>query len=343
MRVVAMSTKENPPEVALKTGQKKQNSSENNTAFRCGRQWLPAPLDAFRQAMAKADIETPDTIIPDGKLHRFHVSGDKTGTRNGWYVLHIDKPASGIFGSHKTTIKHLWHSMSRDQMSWIDRKTIRQRIESAKLERQQEMERRHRTTQQNAMRIWRYAEPVQGREHPYLERKCVQAHGLRIAKRWGKKIQDSAGAWQEHVVENVLLVPMIDWENNLHNVQAIFSAKDKVLGRDKDFLAGGRKEGLFHCLGAIDHTSTLILAEGFSTGATIHEATGYPVLVCFDCGNLKPVAIEARRRFPTIDLIIAADDDRHTPGNPGLTKARAAALASRARLAIPSFDQEVAE
>ena len=36
-------------------------------------------------------------------------------------------------------------------------------------------------------------------------------------------------------------------------------------------------------------------------------------------------------------IIIAADDDHQTPGNPGMTKARAAVQATGAKLAVPMF------
>ena len=81
----------------------------------------------------------------------------------------------------------------------------------------------------------------------------------------------------------------------------------------------------------------LCIAEGYATGATIHEATNYPVAVAFNAGNLEPVARSLRTKFPTVNLILCADDDLLTDGNPGLTKATAAALAVGGKLAIPEF------
>ncbi|MEO5364155.1 MAG: toprim domain-containing protein [Magnetococcus sp. DMHC-8] len=178
--------------------------------------------------------------------------------------------------------------------------------------------------------------------HAHLLRKRVRAYGLRVAPTWEKRIRDEAGSWQTLLIEDVLLVPMRDWDGYLWNLQGIFPTKVETLGRDKDFLLGGRKQGLFFLIGGIDEAGTLVLVEGYATGCSVHVATGFPVLVCFDCGNLKAVAVEARRRFPTIDMVIAADNDTGTPGNPGLRHGREAALAARARLAFPTFDQEEA-
>ena len=81
----------------------------------------------------------------------------------------------------------------------------------------------------------------------------------------------------------------------------------------------------------------MCIAEGYATGASIHEATGAAVAVAFHAGNLVPVARALRTKFPDLRLIVCADDDVNTPGNPGLAKANEAAQAVGALLAIPDF------
>ena len=61
------------------------------------------------------------------------------------------------------------------------------------------------------------------------------------------------------------------------------------------------------------------------------------VVAAFDCGNLMDVAQVVRANMPKAIIIIAGDNDRNTPGNPGLTKARAAAIAVGGKLLIPQF------
>ena len=75
----------------------------------------------------------------------------------------------------------------------------------------------------------------------------------------------------------------------LHNVQRIAPAKPTD-GPDKLFLKGGRKAGLWHWCGDPANAPALLLCEGYATGASIHAATGRPVAVAFDCGNLVQVA-----------------------------------------------------
>jgi putative DNA primase/helicase len=73
------------------------------------------------------------------------------------------------------------------------------------------------------------------------------------------------------------------------------------------------------------------------------------VLVAFNCGNLEPVCRTARKRWPDIRLVIAADDDWKTrrpngePWNPGIECANAAALASGGLVAVPAFPADRAD
>ena len=57
-----------------------------------------------------------------------------------------------------------------------------------------------------------------------------------------------------------------------------------------------------------------------------------------NAGNLKPVAIAMRERYgQAIELVIAGDDDRETPGNPGRTAANRAANAADALVVFPEW------
>lgn len=81
----------------------------------------------------------------------------------------------------------------------------------------------------------------------------------------------------------------------------------------------------------------MCIAEGYATGATIHQATGCPVAVAFNAGNLEPVAKIMRHKLPGLPIILCADDDANTEGNPGITKANQAALVVGGKVASPNF------
>ena len=112
----------------------------------------------------------------------------------------------------------------------------------------------------------------------------------------------------------------------------------QFIGADggKRFLTGGKIAGCFFTL-ADDSDSPLVICEGYATGASIREATGYAVVCAMNCGNLLAVSKALREKFPTRDIIIGADNDQLTPGNPGLAKATESAKAIGARLAVPQF------
>jgi putative DNA primase/helicase len=76
----------------------------------------------------------------------------------------------------------------------------------------------------------------------------------------------------------------------------------------KVFKTGTNKAGHFFKIGR-SKDNTVIICEGYATGASIHQATGHAVVVAFDAGNLSPVAQGIRLKFPDMKIIIAADDD----------------------------------
>jgi putative DNA primase/helicase len=144
------------------------------------------------------------------------------------------------------------------------------------------------TAAAKAARMWskgRAAE--QGPLHPYLERKKVGAFDLRVG--YGNK----------------LLVPMRDTEGKLHGLQYISDEGDKIFG------TGTAKEGKFHLVGNVVEGVPIGFAEGYATAASAHMATGWPVVACFDAGNLDPVVTAWRKLYPDHQFVMLGDDDRH--------------------------------
>src|SRR4051794_3592104 len=86
----------------------------------------------FKDAMDAAGLVTADDINPDGTLHRFHVKGDRKGTKNGWYTLHSDSPPSGAFGCFKRDIVHTWTQKTARPLTEAERRTLAERSEAAR-------------------------------------------------------------------------------------------------------------------------------------------------------------------------------------------------------------------
>ncbi len=177
--------------------------------------------------------------------------------------------------------------------------------------------------------LWNDAQPCE--KHPYLDCKSVAAHNLRVGD-W-KQINPETGEI-DVIAKNALLIPILDRERKIWGLQAIFA---KPIGK-KTYLKGCTKQGKFFPIGQLkqhDGRPLFILAEGYATGASLHAATGHMVLVCFDVGNVMVVAKVLRERQPDAWIVLAADNDTATKGNPGLTNAHKVAKEVGGLVAVP--------
>jgi putative DNA primase/helicase len=267
-------------------------------------------IDSFKQTMQNAGIEPPAEIIADSALHRFTVAGDRARSDNGWYVFHADDPATGNFGCWKRGISETWSGKTYQTMTPAEKVAYTAKLEAMKRQREEERERIQAECRAWCADAWSKAKNATN-ENPYLKLKGVNAYGLKTFK-------------------DTLLVPVQDITETIHGLQ--FIAPDGT----KKFKTGTNKAGHFFKIGK-NKDKTVIICEGYATGASIHQATGHAVVIAFDTGNLLPVAQNIRAKFPDIKIIIAADDDHTTEGNPGLTKATEAARMVNGLLAIPTF------
>ena len=267
-------------------------------------------------AIAAAGLQPHKALdLPaDGRVHRFRVTGDKAGSRNGWAVLHDGAEPFGAFGSWKTGESHTWRGTPAKPLTPAERAATAQRIQATRQAHAQAQEQVHAEARARARQLWRTAHPATN-DHPYLQRKRVPAIGI-------KRLRD------------MLLIPARDVHGELHTLQFISA------DGSKRFLTGGRISGCYFAMGK--PVDRLLLAEGLATGATLYQATGAAVAVCFSCGNLLAVARALRGKFPRLRLVLCADNDLATPGNPGLTKAREAARAVGGFVAVPQLSQAVA-
>ena len=191
----------------------------------------------------------------------------------------------------------------------------------------------HAIARDSARRMWAAARPADD-SHPYLVKKKVRAHGLRIGT-WDV-VDGKTG--EVISVDNVLLVPMWDRERRLWSLQGIEASGFKR------YLRGGAKSGHFHVLGGPpkpgpDGRQVVILAEGYATAASVHAATGHMVVVTFDTSNMATVCGQIRKALPDAVLVVAADNDAHLVAdgkpNAGMEAARACARDYAAVVAQP--------
>lgn len=269
--------------------------------------------EQFRDTIARAGLVPPGNIEP-GAIHRFPGVGKSNGNTAGWCKL-FDDQRGGVFGDFASGFAEHWQATHDGPAPTAEqRAAFRRQVEAARAEAAAKREAEHAEAAERARRIWEAAKPAPA-DHPYLAKKGIGAHGLRLADDGRLTVPLRAGG-------------------ELRSLQFI--------GADcgKRFLPGGRIAGCYASIGEAEGAAVLCIAEGYATGASIHEATGYPVACAMNCGNLEPVARALRAKFPDLRIVICADDDARTQGNPGLTNATDAAHAVGGIVAVPDFGND---
>lgn len=243
-------------------------------------------LDAMREAGC-APVSGVE-IVADDVLRRFQVDGDKPKTENGAYQLRIDPDgfAVGWFKTWKDGVTHSWHSKTSRKASADEKAEAKKRIEDMKQARAKAEADAHRLAAEKAERLWAEAKPATGDED-YLKRKQITGEGCRV-------------------MGDAIVVPMRK-DGRLTGLQ--FIQPDG----SKRFLYGSDVDGSYHSLARKgDDLATIAICEGFATAASVRAAMGWPVIVAFNAGNLKPVAKSIRDKYPDARIVICADNDQWT-------------------------------
>jgi phage/plasmid primase-like uncharacterized protein/KaiC/GvpD/RAD55 family RecA-like ATPase len=280
--------------------------------------------EAFRDFAREHGYELPADIVP-GKLHRFAANG-KPDDDAAWCKLFPDLQG-GVFGDWRTGSKLVWQARRERQLSPEEWRDWQQRVDQEKRRADEERQSELDDAASRAEEIWNASQPAPD-DHGYLTRKGVKPNGTRIyTGKLSIRGMDCGGA---------LIVPLRDTAGRIRSLEFIGATGEKR------FLPGGSYQGCYFSIGGskMKEGAPLCIAEGFATGATVHEATGYPVVTAMTAGNLEPVARGLREKYGSARLVVCADDDARTAGNPGISKAREAVRAVGALLAIPDFGRD---
>ena len=256
----------------------------------------------------------------NGGPWRVKVEGDHE--KRGWYLLHerrLDDGETVLVGSFG-----VWRGNSSNaQKVELKRKPLtaeqKAALKSRIAEDQKAAERIRKATAaraaQRAQTVWEKCS--REGDSAYLARKGIAGHGVRYSPK------------------GAVVVPMLDASGRVHGLQFIHATKRH--GRDKDFWpAGMAKLSHYHHIGPTP-TTVMLVAEGYATAASLFEATGWPVAVAFDAGNLVHVSQALAKRYKGVHFLVCADDDHLTDGNPGITAASTAAVAVGGAWVAPVF------
>lgn len=173
-----------------------------------------------------------------------------------------------------------------------------------------------------AQRIWAQSVPAT-LAHPYLTAKGITDPAV------------ISGIRQNEYNDSLRLQIPVFYNGQLYNLQSIDPTGNKR------FLKDGRKDGGYTVIGDASKISNgVVIAEGFATAASIHQATAQPVIVAFDADNMVKVSETLARNLPSdTKVTIAVDNDA---SGKGLHSARQAAVffGDRAVAIEPEFSMQ---
>lgn len=282
----------------------------------------PAPDDpyqAFLDVLAAHGLQV-ETLRPDThRPVRVRTEDDDADEKSGWYRFWLDPIPHGVYGDWRLGTSEKWSVRDESTLDPQTLAAVRKAHEEAAKRDREERERLQQAAAEEAAKIVAQCTPAPA-NHPYLKAKGIQPLTALLAG------------------DGRLVIPIYDERMTLVSLQYI--AGD---GK-KRFLTNGKIDGCFHLIG--EPGPKILTAEGFATGASLHQATRLPVAIAFNATNLPRVARTLRGLYPSARLVLCADNDqwRTDKKNVGLQRANeAAATIPGSLVVIPRFREEHAE
>lgn len=250
------------------------------------------PISQFSEALAAAGyVPVKSKIEADDKWHACYINGEKKP--HGAYAVKLvsNDFAIGQFKDRRSGEKTNWHSKTDKKLTAEDRKRLKREQEASRLQREQEDARKYARVSARITKALRGLEKAD--KHPYLGRKLIKAHGAKYRRKG-----------------NELIIPLYGADGKIYSVQ-------RILPNGAKFLWTGAKKtaNYFPLASADDDKGIFLVCEGFATGASLREATGLPVIVAFDAGNMRPVIETLKVKYPASRFVICADNDAFTFDN----------------------------
>ncbi|HFD6858703.1 TPA: LPD7 domain-containing protein [Escherichia coli] len=295
--------------------------------------WLPRPQEVsmngsdpvteFAQVLENAGLVLKELPVMDGKIHRVPTAGDKKGQKSGAYRGFLDGRPAGWYRDYRSADDSPvnWTFSGGEQTD----PRARLHLKAHSMQRREDAERELKAQyNRQAAYARRYVSKwPQATAHEYLTRKGIQAAP-------GVRIND----------KNELVIPFRNRNGAIRSYQRI----PVTGGKDARILKDSEKTGNWFALGTPRNGQPVLFAEGYATAASLHEATGLPVLMTVDAGNMIAVAEEARQRLKQSPFIFCADNDHARQVNKGIVSATKAAELTGGSVIFPAFtDAEKAQ
>ena len=236
-------------------------------------------IDDFLVFLKKIDAAPADenSIISDDIRRYYTLENDKSSEKKGCYALKIEgELAIGWAMNLREGVVHSYSSKSDKKFSPEQLAEWKEKSRLAKIKQETELKASREKAAEKANNDWISAS-IEG-EHSYLSQKKIGLNGARIL---GDKI----------------IVP-VRIDGKITSLQTISENGDKM------FAAGGDiKGGYFAIATKNEELGKILLTESYSTGCTLREATGLPVVSAFSAGNLKLAALAVKKKFPNSIIV----------------------------------------
>ncbi|EAP0965345.1 hypothetical protein FIC75_13940 [Salmonella enterica] len=278
------------------------------------------PAAEFGATLAEAGFELDGLPVMDGKKHRVRTADDKKGEKTGVYAGYLDGVPAGWYQDHRIHDQPVKWVSTGQQVDAEAQAHLRAIAAQNRIDRENALQRQYAYNARRSGQVYN-AMPVADGSQEYLVKKGVKAFpGVKADKK------------------NRVVIPLVNEEGEVRTLQRISANGFKSLKKN------GQKTGNFFVVGGeLKNGEPVLYAEGYSTAASISEATNRPVVMTVDAGNLPKVADKLKDKYPDSLHVVLGDDDRKNAVNKGMAKAEEAAIIANGVFTVPAFTAEEKE
>ncbi|ELV8541096.1 hypothetical protein QNB93_004556 [Salmonella enterica] len=278
------------------------------------------PAAEFGATLAEAGFELDGLPVMDGKKHRVRTADDKKGEKTGVYAGYLDGVPAGWYQDHRIHDQPVKWVSTGQKVDSEAQAHLRAIAAQNRIDRENALQRQYAHNARRSGQVYN-AMPVADGSQEYLVNKGVKAFpGVKADKK------------------NRVVIPLVNEEGEVRTLQRISANGFKSLKKN------GQKTGNFFVVGGeLKNGEPVLYAEGYSTAASISEATNRPVVMTVDAGNLPKVADKLKDKYPDSLHVVLGDDDRKNAVNKGMAKAEEAATIANGVFTVPAFTAEEKE
>lgn len=278
------------------------------------------PAAEFGATLAEAGFELDGLPVMDGKKHRVRTADDKKGEKTGVYAGYLDGVPAGWYQDHRIHDQPVKWVSTGQKVDAEAQAHLRAIAAQNRIDRENALQQQYAHNARRSGQVYN-AMPVADGSQEYLVNKGVKAFpGVKADKK------------------NRVVIPLVNEEGEVRTLQRISANGFKSLKKN------GQKTGNFFVVGGeLKNGEPVLYAEGYSTAASISEATNRPVVMTVDAGNLPKVADKLKDKYPDSLHVVLGDDDRKNAVNKGMAKAEEAATIANGIFTVPAFTAEEKE